>query len=107
MDHAPASFGHAAVGGGQEVRRHRRRGRGRGGGHVHRCGLGHGTLVSRTTETLDVLLVASEYWRRTTLLQADYVTSETETEIARVVPGHLLRRNVHFASVSEKGNAHG
>ena len=54
------------------------------------------TLVPGTAEARDDLLSAARYWGRTALLQADDVSSEAETEVARVVPGNLLGRNVDF-----------
>lgn len=65
-------------------------GRSGSGCHVDRRGLSDGTFISRTTETVYVLLVASEYGRWATLLQTDYVASETETEIAWVISRYLL-----------------
>ena len=54
------------------------------------------TLVSGTTEARDDLLCAARYGGWTALLQADDVSSETETEVTRVVPGNLLGRHVDF-----------
>ena len=49
-----------------------------------------GTLVAGTAEAGDDLLGAARYGRGTALLETDDVTSETEAEVARIVPGDLL-----------------
>lgn len=100
VDQTTGSPSCSSVSVGKEMWWHHSCGRSGSGCHVDRCGLSNGTFISRTTETVNVLLVASEYGRWTALLQTDYVTSETETEIARVVPGYLLSWNVYFAAVS-------
>lgn len=94
----PSSCSTVSVG--EEMRWYHSGCRGGSGGYVDRRGLCDGTFVSWTTETIDVLLIASEYGRRATLLQADYVATETEAEITRIVSGYLLRRHVYFTTVS-------
>jgi hypothetical protein len=100
VNETPGPSSRSAVSVGEEMRRNHGGGRGRCRGHVHRGGLRYRALVPGTTESLNVLLVASEYWRWAALLQADNVTTETETEIARVLSGHLLRGYVYLAPVS-------
>ena len=52
------------------------------------------TLVPGAAEAGDDLLSAAGDGGRTALLEADDVSSEAETEVARVVPGNLLGRHV-------------
>ena len=52
------------------------------------------TLVSGAAEAGDDLLSAAGYRWWTALLEADDVSSEAETEVARVVPRNLLGRHV-------------
>jgi len=99
VDQTTGSSGRSPVSVGEEMRRNHCGRRGRGGGYVDGRGLGDRAFVSWTTEPVNVLLVAPEYGRRAALLQTDDVAAETETEIARVVPGHLLGGHVHFAAV--------
>ncbi len=59
--------------------------------------LADGTLVARTTETGDVLFQTARDGRRAGLLETDDVAAEAEAEIAVVVAGDLLGRDVDFA----------
>jgi len=54
------------------------------------------TLVPGTAEPGDDLLRTPGDGGRTTLLEADYVSSETEAEVARIVSGDLLGGNVNL-----------
>ena len=47
------------------------------------------TLIPRTAEALDGLLIAARNGRRAGLLQADDVAAEAEAEVTRVLPGDL------------------
>lgn len=100
VDKTSGTSGRPSISVGEEMRWHHGRGRSGSRGNVDGRGLGHRTLVPWTTETLYVLLEASKYGRRAALLEADDVTSETETEVARVVPGYLLGGHVNLATVS-------
>jgi hypothetical protein len=55
------------------------------------------TFVTWTTESSDTLFqtTANGWW--TGLLETDDVTAETETEIAMIIKGNLLGRDVNFA----------
>lgn len=90
VDQTTCSPSRSSVSVGKEMWWHHSCGRSGSRCHVDRRGLSDRTFISWTTETVNVLLVASEYGWWTTLLQTDYVTSETETEITWVVPGYLL-----------------
>ena len=49
-----------------------------------------GALVSRAAEPLDGLLVAARDGWRARLLQADYVATEAEAKVARVLTRDLM-----------------
>lgn len=102
VNQTSCSPGHSPVSICEEMWWHCSSGRSSGGGYIDRCCLSDGTFVPWTTESLYVFLVASEYGRWTALLQADYITSETETEVTWIFPGHLLSGYVYLATVSVK-----
>jgi hypothetical protein len=56
-----------------------------------------GTFVSWTTESSDTLFEATGNGWWTGLLETDDVAAETETEIAMIITGNLLGRDVNFA----------
>ena len=53
-------------------------------------------FVAWAAEARDNLFLTARYRRRATLLQANYISSEAEAEITRVVSRNLLRRNKNF-----------
>ena len=60
-------------------------------------GLADGALVARAAESVDTFLDAARNGRRARLLQADDVAAEAEAEVAVILAGDLLRRDVHLA----------
>lgn len=56
-----------------------------------------GALVARAAESSDGLFQAAGNGRRAGLLEADDVAAEAEAEVAVVVAGDLLGRDVNFA----------
>lgn len=99
VDQTPGPSGRSPVGVGEEVRRHGGRGGRRRRGHIHRRRLRHRAFVPGAAETLYVLLVTAEYGWRAALLQADDVSAEAETKVARIVSRHLLGGHVHLTAV--------
>lgn len=61
------------------------------------CHLTDGALVARAAESSDGLFQAAGNGRRAGLLEADDVAAEAEAEVAVVVAGDLLGRDVNFA----------
>lgn len=54
-------------------------------------------FISGTTKSLNRSSQTSGDWRRASLLEAYYVSSETEAKIARVRTSNLLRRLINFS----------
>lgn len=102
MNKTSSSSSRSSVSVCKEMWWHRSSGCSGSGSYIDRCCLSDGTFVPWTTESLYVLLVASEYGRWTALLQTDYIAPETETEVTWIFPGYLLSGYVYFTSVSVK-----